>query len=137
MKSFLPLRGFVGNLVSGVLGLLKWFLDRMSRVKEKRKAYLVAAGYVKGRGSTAIHYVKVQNRGSAEARDVRIFLDGRPFPNQGRGAAGNDLPTIIGPHTRITLPIFLSWDEPEPKAVAITWSDDSREAGSYRSRLTF
>jgi hypothetical protein len=105
------------------------------RLKDLRKADLIARLVTNG-GDRLI----IENKGSAEAREISIQLNGRPlleFP----AFVGNQ-PEIhkVGPNSSFhyLMAFYAGLDlinyTPE---ISINWTDDSGEPGAYQTTLTY
>lgn len=126
------------------------------RIKEMRKANLVAQ-LVTRSSKSSDYLLRIENKGSAEARDVRISLDGSPIQNHAaiprgfttknvREMVDGQSPKIqhtseetyqIGPESYIQFIMAITSDTYPPFDLTMTWSDDSGEPGYYRHTITF
>ncbi len=109
------------------------------RVRQKGKAQLVAGLVLKD----STYRLQTENRGSAEARDVVLSIDGQPVMKH--PAIWSDsvrhLNTEIcnvGPESSFRYAMALDQlNQQPPFEVDITWSDDSGEPGHYHTTITF
>lgn len=76
------------------------------------------------------------NRGQAEARNVKILMDGKPLLDHPVVPKGETLPDLIGPGAEISCCLAISFESPPPFEINITWEDNSGEQGFYRTKLT-
>jgi hypothetical protein len=120
--------------------------ERLVSIEEKRetdrqlrarKARLTA--FVDRDANGNRHVLRVENSGSAEARGVRVLLDGVPV---GEHPATAVLPaeegkTIVGPYSDIRYRVVLTNDMLPPSEIVVRWTDDSAEEGHYRNSLSW
>ena len=113
------------------------------RLAEKNKANLTAK-IIKERlprsGSIKIdtnYYLQIENRGLSEARDIRIWLDGEQVSDHPAFVEGQKEIFVVGPQSHFQYHLAITSSRPRPSGIAIAWSDDSGEVGSYRNALTF
>ncbi len=108
------------------------------RLAEKQKANLTAKitkEELRRSSTSRIHWqyhLVVENKGLSEARDIRIWLDGKQVSDHPAFVKGQEEIFIVGPQSQFRYHIVA----PFPSGVAIAWADDSGETGSYRSSLT-
>jgi len=76
------------------------------------------------------------NRGMAEARNVRVTLDGVLLDPR-KAIQGNELPSLVGPSAEVSCILPMSIDCTPPFDVDVRWDDDSGVNRSYRTTLTF
>ena len=123
--------------------------ERLLALEESRQGLTVLEGtkadvvadIVRGDGSGPAWRLEVENRGRAEARDITVLLEGQPIlehPGLERAAkqglntelhhlsAGGSFRYVLAPSLECRPP----WE------LKITWTDDSGEAGAYRTTLT-
>ncbi len=109
------------------------------RLAEKKKAYLTAKIIKEAlprSGSIKIdtnYYLQIENKGSSEARDIRIWLDDKQVSDHPAFVEGQKEIFVVGPQSHFQYRLSRS----RPSGIAIAWSDDSGEVGSYRNALTF
>jgi hypothetical protein len=77
----------------------------------------------------------IENSGAAEARNVRISMDGVPLSEHRVG--GDQIPLIIGPSSEASCLLALSLANHPPFNAEIQWDDESGLNHSYRTTLTF
>ena len=87
-----------------------------------------------GRHSYRLYIV---NTGRAEARNVRVKLDGKPLAMHCAYVQGDEVPTHIGPDSEVSCLLALSLGCSPPFDIEIEWEDDSGLERTYRSTLTF
>jgi hypothetical protein len=87
-------------------------------------------------GNTDILYVK--NIGAAEARNIRVELDGRPLSEHPVKPLLYPMPALAGPDSEISCPLNTNLDTPDPPwEIKITWDDASGKDRTYCSTLTW
>lgn len=108
------------------------------RLAEKNKANLTAKitkEELRRSSTSRIHWqyhLVVENKGLSEARDIRIWLDGKQVSDHPAFVKDQEEIFIVGPQSQFKYHIV----KPFPSGIAIAWSDDSGEVSSYRSSLT-
>lgn len=112
--------------------------DRLSKA---RKAFLMARMTREerlrgGAGLQSVFYLVIENRGEAEARDIRLRLDGRPFREHCAGLADFKDPQRLGPGSPLRYQLALAFECVPPFNLELSWRDDSGEPGSYQTTLT-
>lgn len=87
-----------------------------------------------GQGSYRLYLV---NGGMAEARKVRVTLDGKPLAEHGAAVRGDSMPLRVGPGAEVSCLLGISLDCAPPFEVEVQWDDDSGTGRTYRTTLTF
>lgn len=103
------------------------------RQMHRREALLQAQLRAVSRGSYRLYLV---NRGEAEARNVRIRLDGRPISEHCAAVQGETLPYRVGPDSEVSCLMGISHDCSPPFDLEVLWDDDSGSDRAYRTTLT-
>lgn len=112
------------------------------RLAEKQKANLIAKIIKEAlprSGSIKIdtnYYLQIENKGSSEARDVKVVLDGKPLLEHPTILKNIKEITQVGPNTDFRYLLVLSTQGRPPSNIEITWEDDSGEPGKYSTTLT-
>ena len=107
------------------------------KVEESREAEKRAAFMVDLREKRNAHGLYLSNYGQAEARNVRVKLDGKPL-SEHRAAVSNDpMPTFVGAGSDIGCTLAISSGCAPPYEVEIIWDDDSGNDREYCTTLTF
>jgi len=75
------------------------------------------------------------NSGLAEARNIRVRMDGVPFSEHMVG--GDRTPSTIGPGCEASCLLGLSLANSPPFDIEVQWDDDWEMERSYRTTLTF
>ncbi len=86
-------------------------------------------------GPTSYRFYLVNN-GLAEARNIRIKMDGRPMAEHPAGRF-EKMPSIVGPSSEISSIIGITLACKPPFDLEIWWDDDSGTDRTYRTTLTF
>lgn len=76
------------------------------------------------------------NSGHAEARNVRVELDGMPLHEHPTAIEGEDLPVLVGPSSEVSCCLAL-WNKKPPFEIEVKWDDDSGTDRVYRGTITF
>ena len=109
------------------------------RLEEKDKAILVAQlvrqGTTRVRDRRAL--LRIENKGCCEARNIVVEIDGAPFLQHEIAFPNQSDPRVIGPGAHFDYQLITHDGTPPSIGVAIGWTDDSDEQGSYRTTLTF
>jgi hypothetical protein len=109
-----------------------------AREKERqqvtRKAQLSAHIEEYGRNS---HRLVIGNAGNAEARNISLVMDGKPFDEHQAAVSGEGKISRIGAHSSATRLLGITMGCAPPFELEISWDDDSGEKGSYQTTLTF
>jgi len=112
------------------------------RLAEKNKANLTAKIIKEAlprSGSIKIdtnYYLQIENKGSSEARDVKVVLDGKPLLEHPTILKNIEEITQVGPNTDFRYLLVLSMQGRPPSNIEIEWEDDSGEPGNYSTTLT-
>lgn len=87
-----------------------------------------------GDGSQRLYLV---NRGAAEARNVRVKLDGTLLKEHCAGVRGDPMPSLVGPGAEVSCLLGISHQCPPPFQCEVLWDDDSGVDLTYRTTLTW
>ena len=83
----------------------------------------------------------LHNSGKAEARNIRIKLDGVSIENHCAFVKGSSIPSCIGPDSEVSLLLAISLDCYPPFVIEVQWDDDYSKDRVYnrvyKSTLTF
>ena len=79
----------------------------------------------------------IVNEGMAEARDVRVQLDGQPLDTHCTAVGRDTIPAIIGPNSMVSCLLAIHMQCAPPFDIEISWEDDSGDLGSFKGVLTF
>lgn len=79
----------------------------------------------------------LHNSGKAEARNIRIKLDGVPFEDHYAFLKGSSIPSCIGPDSEVSLPFATSLGCGPSFEIEVQWDDDYSKDRVYKSTLTF
>jgi len=108
------------------------------REQEKRQDALKARLLPELRETASNSYrLCLTNLGEAEARNVRVRLDGVPITEHHAAVQGDYLPSLVGPGSEISCLLGISFDCAPPFKVEVEWDDDSGTHRVYRTTLTF
>lgn len=77
------------------------------------------------------------NRGAAEARDVRVRLNGTLLEEHCAGVRGVSMPSFIGAGAEVSYLLGISHQCAPPFQCEVLWDDDSGSDRSYRTTLTW
>jgi hypothetical protein len=83
------------------------------------------------------HRLYIANHGAAEARNVRVSLDGKPLEQHRVAVRGSPIPSLVGPGNEVSCLLAISHECPPPFQCEIRWDDDSGQGRFYRTTLTF
>ena len=86
------------------------------------------------RGSYRLYLV---NSGKAEARNVRVKLDGVPLGEHPVAVEGDNLPVRVGPNSEVSCILAITLSCAPPFEIEVMWEDDSGTDRVYRGTLTF
>lgn len=81
--------------------------------------------------------LQIVNDGMAEARDVRVLLDGTPSSKHCSAVGGETIPPIVGPGSTVSCLLGIHMQCAPPFNIEISWEDDSGDSGSFKGVLTF
>jgi len=109
------------------------------RERERRLSALQASLYPRlSRTERGSYRLCLVNSGKAEARNVRVELNGVPLNEHPVAVRGSDIPTLIGPNSEVRCVLSITHDSPPPPyEMEIRWDDDSGMDRVYRGTLTF
>lgn len=138
---------FVVSLAAIVFSFIAWLKSRQiekkqleieearekDRLAEKQKANLTAQIMRDERGRLIL---RIENKGLGEARDIRVWLDGKQISDHPVFVKGQKEIFVVGPQSYFQYLIAITSSCPCPSGIAITWADDSGEPGFYRTTLT-
>ena len=109
------------------------------RLIEKKKAKLVAEivreAEVRGRHAGTAHRLRITNKGQAEARDIKLTLDGKLMHEHPAILSGVQEVHLLGPGSSAKFPLAITSSRHLPSQVEANWTDDSGEPGHYRTTL--
>jgi hypothetical protein len=77
------------------------------------------------------------NQGNAEARNVRVTMDGKPLSEHKASVSNDRLPDMVGANSEISCLLALAMGCTPPFDVDVTWDDDSGDGKRYKTTLTF
>lgn len=79
----------------------------------------------------------IVNHGNAEARNIKVTMDGKPL-SEHKAAVSNDLlPDMVGANSEISCLLALAMGCTPPFDVDVAWNDDSGDGKKYKTTLTF
>jgi len=111
------------------------------RLIEKKKARLLAEivreDVVRGTHAGTAHRLSITNKGQAEARDIKLTIDGKPILEH-PAIPHRVLQEfhILGPGSSAQFPVAVTRATHLPWQVEVDWTDDSGEPGHYRTIVT-
>lgn len=79
----------------------------------------------------------IVNNGDAEARNVRITMDGKPLSEHKASVQDDRLPEMVGANSEISCLLALAMGCTPPFDVEVAWDDDSGDGKKYKTTLTF
>lgn len=85
------------------------------------------------------YWLLIHNKGLAEARDVRVLLDGKPLPQHPGIPANIKELTQVGPDISIPYHLTPTPEQEQAKTLYVktTWSDDTGEPRFWEQILKF
>jgi len=86
------------------------------------------------RGSYRLYLI---NFGMAEARNIRVRLDGKELSNHDAFIQGENMPTHVGPGAEISCLLAITSHCSPPFEIEVQWDDDSGRSRVYSTTLTF
>lgn len=104
-----------------------------ARQAEGRQAVLRPELRKTARGTDRLYIV---NHGKAEARNVRVEVDGRSLAEYPAALGNDSMPDLIGPRSEVSCLLAFYQDCAPPFAIGITWDDDSAQGRTYRTTVT-
>jgi len=87
-----------------------------------------------GRNSDRLYIV---NQGAAEARNIRVEMDGKPLAEHPAAVRNDPMPDFVGPDSEIGCLLAFHMQCTPPFDLKITWDDDSGKDRIYRTTLTW
>lgn len=117
--------------------------DRMAleeRIKGHRKgedqiASSILRAQLRKRGTEDRLYLI--NSGRIEARNIRVFMDGKPLAEHQCSIKNDPMPTLIGAGSEISCLLAITFGKAPPFEIKIIWDDDSGIGRTYKTILTF
>ena len=79
----------------------------------------------------------ITNHGDAEARNVRVIMDGKPLEEHKTAVSNDHMPELVGSNSEISCLLAINMGNAPPFNVEIKWDDDSGIDKEYRTTLTF
>ncbi len=104
------------------------------RLREARSAKIRAALISEPNSRSMGDLLRVYNDGEAEARNVKVQLQGERAP---KILGVTDQGVYIGPGSHVQYPLVINFGMSPPWDLEITWVDDSGGPNMYRTSLTF
>lgn len=77
------------------------------------------------------------NQGNAEARNVRVMMDGIPLMKHKATFSNKRLPDMVGAKSEVSCILAISMESAPPFKIEVKWEDDSGNDREYRTTLTF
>jgi len=77
----------------------------------------------------------LENKGRAEARELKIMLDGQPLEEHSMFFRNMTVAAMIGPGGRLMYPLDVTMESPDTVSITIDWNDDSGTPGKWESQL--
>lgn len=115
-------------------GFIAWVLKGRKERRLTLRAELRPELRQTGRGSDRLYLV---NHGMAEARNIRVKLDGVPLAEHRAAVRGDSLPSLVGPGGEISCLLGTNLQCAPPFQIEVQWDDDSGSDRTYRTTLTF
>jgi hypothetical protein len=109
---------------------------KRDRLSEGIKAVLVARLVTEDRGNHEAHFLVIENRGEATARQVRGSLDGTRFREHRVWWEDPPDDLQLKPGSAVRFVLAISNECPPPFELDLTWTDDSGQPGHYQTTLT-
>lgn len=107
------------------------------RERQRRLASLQAKLRAELRGVRGADRLYLVNDGEAEARNVQVRLDGKPFAEHCAVIGDSSLPMFVGARAEVSCLLAIYQQCAPPFECEIRWDDDSGTDRSYRTTLTF
>lgn len=79
----------------------------------------------------------ITNHGDAEARNVRVIMDGNPLAEHKTAVSNDHMPELVGANSEISCLLAISQGNAPPFNIEIKWDDNSDNDKEYRTTLTF
>lgn len=135
----------IGSLVVSILSLISNHLNqrRIVAIEEQRQQEMELTALRASlrpelrkteKGSYRLYLV---NSGMAEARNVRVKLDGVALNEHPAAVRGDNVPTRVGPNSEVSCILAITLGCAPPFEIEIEWEDDSGMNRIYRGTLTF
>lgn len=103
--------------------------QEQERLKEKRKANLVARIELKTAMRNAQNFLVIQNNGPADARNIRLFLDGIPISKHPHIRSSlEEIVSQLSSGSKIEYRMVLTGDSSGVYNLEMVWDDDSDES---------
>lgn len=107
------------------------------RVIEKQRAQLVGRLIRDRVDGSLSERLAIEDRGSAQAREIQILLDGVPLPEHEAFLFKDDpVHSKLGPHTPYEYRLGTHMGMEDPKRLTIIWEDDAG-GGKFDSPVSF
>jgi hypothetical protein len=103
------------------------------RKRRSKSAVLKAEMRETSKGGNRLYVI---NSGEAGARNVKVWMDGKPLNEHRASVKGSEIPTLIGPHSEGSCFLALTLACSPPFDLKINWDDDYDEHREYRSTVT-
>jgi hypothetical protein len=143
---FVQLAAFIMSTASLWVAILAWRSThrtnhRLVEIEERRdrlatmqavKASLTASFY---EDDANTYLLTIRNDGDGAAKNIHIWLDGRPASEQPAGQDVQSENDRLSPQGALKFSFCGDYESPLPKTIRIEWDDDSGENGLYESDL--
>lgn len=86
------------------------------------------------RTSTRLYIV---NSGQAEARNIRVEMDGQPLAQHSAAVSNDQMPQYVGPNSEISCLLAVTLGVSPPFDVKITWDDEYDEGRTYSNPVSW
>lgn len=77
------------------------------------------------------------NQGYAEARNIRVMMDGKPLSEHKVAVSNDRLPDLVGANSEVSCLLRITLESGPPFNIEVKWDDDSGNDKEYRTILTF
>ncbi len=107
------------------------------RDEQKRRESQQASLRAELRGTEGSERLYIVNLGAAEARNVRVILDGKPLEEHCAIVGGDSLASLVGGGAEVSCLLAIYQTCAPPFECEVRWDDDSRKDRLYRTTLTW
>ncbi len=113
------------------------FEIEQQRQNDRQKQRLSAQLFTELRKKENSYRLVLINQGNAEARNVRIMMDGKPLVEHTVSISNDILPDVVGAKSETSCLLGIHMGNGPPFNIEVKWDDDSGNDKKYRTTLTF
>ena len=126
------------SIIAIGISILIWFIShKINQARRNDEKTEQNSAALKGHLEKKPGRLVIENVGNSEARNVIIKVDGLTVKDSPSVGVFETQEYVIGPHSRMELPVTINVETPVPKKIDILWDDNHATGKTYRNSLSY